>query len=102
MSADDRWQPGRLLAIARSFDTPLGLYATATLRLVLGAALFLVAPTSRAPAVLRVLGIVSLESRADRALRGCRCHRGGHPWKGRKGRVRIRGTSERASSAHLV
>src|SRR2546425_7940949 len=87
--------PGRLLAIARSFDTPLGLYATATLRLVLGAALFLVAPTSRASAVLRVLGIVSLESRADRALRGCRfrCHRGGHPLKGRKGRVRIRGTS---------
>jgi hypothetical protein len=51
--------PARLLAIARSFDTPLGLYAAAALRLVLGTALFLAAPASRAPRVLRVLGIVS-------------------------------------------
>ena len=51
--------PARLLAIARWLDTPLGLYAAAALRLVLGTALFLAAPASRAPRVLGVLGIVS-------------------------------------------
>lgn len=50
--------PPRLFAIVRSFQTPVGLYLAAALRLVLGAALFLAAPASRAPEFLRILGVV--------------------------------------------
>jgi hypothetical protein len=50
--------PTALLAISRPFLTPAGLYAAAAIRLVLGTALFLAAPTSRAPKALRVLGVV--------------------------------------------
>ena len=41
-----------------AFLTPAGLYAAAGLRLVLGTALFLAAPTSRTPKMLRILGVV--------------------------------------------
>jgi hypothetical protein len=50
--------PASLLTIARPFLTPAGLYAAAVLRLVLGTALFVSAPTSRAPKTLRCLGVV--------------------------------------------
>ena len=49
--------PERLIAFVRSFQTPAGLYFAAGLRLILGFALFVAAPTSRAPDVLRVLGV---------------------------------------------
>ena len=51
--------PFWLFAIARSFDTPIGLYAASGLRLIVGAILFLVAPRSRTPTALRVLGVVT-------------------------------------------
>ena len=50
--------PTFLLAISRPFLTPAGLYAAAALRLVLGTALFMAAPTSRAPKALRILGVI--------------------------------------------
>ena len=50
--------PPRLLAAVRHVQTPAGLYAIAALRLVFGAALFLAAPTSRAPETVRIVGIV--------------------------------------------
>lgn len=50
--------PARLLGIVRRFQTPAGLYAAAALRLALGVALFFAAPTSRAPQVVRILGVV--------------------------------------------
>ena len=50
--------PARILKIALWFQTPVGLYAASALRLVFGASLFLVAPGSREPHVLRVLGIL--------------------------------------------
>ncbi len=50
--------PSRLLAIVRSFQTPMGLYFAAALRVVLGVALFFAAPTSRAPGLIRILGVV--------------------------------------------
>jgi len=50
--------PASLLSISRPFLTPAGLYAAAGLRLVLGTALFLAAPPSRAPKTLRTLGVV--------------------------------------------
>lgn len=50
--------PAGLLGVVRRFESPAGLYAAAVLRLVLGVALFLAAPTSRAPGVVRVLSIL--------------------------------------------
>ena len=52
--------PARLLALIRRIQTPAGLYVVAALRLVLGVALLLVAPTSKAPDVLRILGILTV------------------------------------------
>jgi hypothetical protein len=50
--------PARLLEIVGKFQTPRGIYAATAIRLVLGVALFLAAPGSRAPALLEILGIV--------------------------------------------
>jgi hypothetical protein len=54
--------PERLVSFARSWQTPAGLYATALLRIVLGLLLLMVAPDSRAPDMLRILGVVILVS----------------------------------------
>jgi len=48
--------PERLLDLVRRFQTPTGLWAAAAIRVVLGLALFLAAPASRAPETLRILG----------------------------------------------
>ena len=50
--------PLRLLGIVRQFQRPAGLYAAAILRFVLGGALLLAAPTSRASEAVRILGII--------------------------------------------
>ncbi len=50
--------PERLVGFVRLWQTPLGLYSAAALRLVLGLALFLAAPPSKAPGVLRVAGVI--------------------------------------------
>jgi hypothetical protein len=52
--------PEALLRIARYFQTPWGLYTAAALRVVLGAALLLSAATSRAPRLIRAIGLVVL------------------------------------------
>ena len=49
--------PERLIVFVRSWQTPTGLYAAAGLRFVLGVALYLAAPDSKAPDALRVLGV---------------------------------------------
>ncbi len=54
------FSPTRLLNIVRHFQNPAGIYAAAALRIILGVALFLAAPTSRAPEVVRILGIIIL------------------------------------------
>jgi len=54
------FSPMRLLDIVRHFQSPAGVYAAAALRIILGVALFLAAPTSRAPEVVRILGIIIL------------------------------------------
>ena len=53
-------RPEAIIGIARHFETPAGLYFAAGLRILLGIALLLAAPTSRAPGVIRVLGVVVL------------------------------------------
>ena len=51
--------PARLFDVVRHVQTPVGLYAVATLRVFLGTALFLAAPASRAPDVLHFLGVIA-------------------------------------------
>ena len=51
--------PGILAALATALHGPLGLTLAAVVRLLLGAALFVAAPRSRAPLVFRVLGAVT-------------------------------------------
>jgi hypothetical protein len=46
-------------AVAAMFHGPFGLAAAAALRIVLGAALVIAAPQSRAPAGFRVLGVLA-------------------------------------------
>lgn len=48
--------PARLLDLVRRFQTPRGLYFAAAIRVIFGVALFLAAPASRAPGVIRILG----------------------------------------------
>lgn len=52
--------PAALLGIGRHFATPSGLYAAASLRILLGGSLFLAAATSRAPRAIRALGVFIL------------------------------------------
>ncbi|MEK6757450.1 MAG: hypothetical protein AABZ02_14960 [Bacteroidota bacterium] len=52
--------PSRLLAVARSFQTPAGLYFAAVFRFVLGVALLLAARTSRSPQIVYLLGLIIL------------------------------------------
>ena len=52
--------PSRFVDVVRSFQTPMGLYVVAALRVVLGTALFFAAPTSRAPELIFVVGVVIL------------------------------------------
>jgi len=53
------FSPLQLVIVVRHFQTPAGLYAAAALRLVFGVALLLAAPTSRAPAAVRLIGGIS-------------------------------------------
>jgi hypothetical protein len=48
--------PARLLATSHIFATPIGLAVTTAVRLIFGAVLFFVAPDSRAPEALHVIG----------------------------------------------
>jgi hypothetical protein len=48
--------PERLAVLAERLATPQGLYVAATLRVAIGLVLLRVAPASRAPLALRVLG----------------------------------------------
>ena len=60
LSALGLLSPTRLLDIVRHFQSPVGLYVAAALRIVLGLALFFAAPTSRSPKAVRILGIIIL------------------------------------------
>jgi hypothetical protein len=50
--------PRRLHAFVQRFETPAGLYAAAAFRLLLGLTLLLAAPDSRAPGIIRIIGII--------------------------------------------
>jgi hypothetical protein len=50
--------PMKLLNIVRRFQSPAGIFAAAAFRILLGVALFFAAPASRAPELIRILGII--------------------------------------------
>jgi hypothetical protein len=50
--------PSRLLGVVRYFQTPMGLYFAAAIRVLLGVALLFAAPTSRAPGLIYIVGVV--------------------------------------------
>ena len=50
--------PDLRLSLERSVMTPAGLYAIAALRIAIGLVFVLIAPASRAPRTLRVLGLI--------------------------------------------
>jgi hypothetical protein len=52
--------PGRLVGFVSSWQSPWGMYLAAALRLALGLALLFVAPGSRAPGLLWVLGVIAI------------------------------------------
>ena len=50
--------PSRLLDVVRYFQTPVGLYFAAGIRVLLGVALLFAAPASRAPGFIYILGFL--------------------------------------------
>lgn len=52
--------PSVLIALVAHLHGPFGLYFAAALRVLLGSALYLAAPRSRAPRVFRVLGALTI------------------------------------------
>jgi hypothetical protein len=54
--------PPRLLALVARAATQLGLYLIAGVRLLLGATLLIIAPSSNAPTYLQILGVVAIFS----------------------------------------
>ena len=52
--------PQRLLALVERSQSERGLYAVAAIRVVMGVVLFLAAAGSRAPAFLRILGVIAV------------------------------------------
>jgi hypothetical protein len=57
-SASSFAAPDLRLSLERSMMTPAGLYAISALRIAIGLVFVLVAPASRAPRTLRVLGLI--------------------------------------------
>ena len=52
--------PTRFVAFARQWQSTFHLYLAAAIRLVVGSALYIAAPESRAPFVLRILGVLTI------------------------------------------
>ena len=52
------FMPDSLITIGRYVATPVGLYVIAAIRVAIGLVLMLVAPTSRVPRTLRVVGAI--------------------------------------------
>jgi hypothetical protein len=54
------FSPDCLMTIGRHSVTPLGIYIVAALRIGIGLVLARVAPVSRAPTTLRILGVIAV------------------------------------------
>jgi hypothetical protein len=82
--------PSTLLRAADYATTPVGLYAAAALRIGIGIVLILVAPTSRAPKVIRVLGAIAVGAGVITALVGVDRVRAMVAWEAAQGTTLIR------------
>ena len=60
MGALGMFFPAKLLAFARLFEQQAGLWVAGVFRVIFGLALFLSAPTSHAPEIIRTLGVIIL------------------------------------------
>ena len=83
--------PDRLIAIAQYVLTPVGLYAIAALRVVMGLVLILVAPVSRAPRALRIIGGVILVAGLATPVFGLDRSRAVADWAATQSTVLLRG-----------
>lgn len=82
--------PESLLSVAEVFLTPTGLYLAAALRVVLGAALFMAAPGSRFPRMLRVIGVFILIAGLATPLIGVERARAIVEWETARGPMAMR------------
>lgn len=57
LGAVGMFSPARLIELVRRFQSPTGIWVAAGIRLVLGVALYVAAPASRAPEAIRALGV---------------------------------------------
>jgi hypothetical protein len=82
--------PDSLMAIGRYVVTPVGLYVIAALRVVIGLVLMLVAPISRVPRTLRVVGAVVLVAGLATPLFGVERTRAILDWESTQGTALVR------------
>lgn len=82
--------PSALLRGAEYVTTPIGLYAVAALRIGIGIVFINVAPTSRTPNLLRVLGAIAVGAGVITALVGVDRARAMLAWETAQGTTLIR------------
>jgi len=82
--------PDSLMTIGRYVATPVGLYVIAAVRVAIGLVLMLVAPTSRVPRTLRVVGAVVIVAGLATPLFGVERTRAILDWESTQGTALIR------------
>jgi hypothetical protein len=82
--------PSALLKVADYATTPIGLYAAAAVRIGIGSVLLLVAPTTRAPKLMRVFGAIAIGAGVVTALVGVDRARAILAWETAQGPTLIR------------
>jgi hypothetical protein len=82
--------PDRLLSIAPYVITPVGLYVVAGLRIAIGLVLMRVAPASRAPRVLQLVGAIVLIAGVALPFTGLERTRAIVAWESSQGSTAIR------------
>jgi hypothetical protein len=82
--------PSALLRAADYATTPIGLYAAAAIRIGIGIVLMLVAPTTRAPKLIRVFGGIAVVAGVITAFVGVDRARAILVWETAQGTILIR------------
>ena len=82
--------PDSLMTMGRYVATPVGLYVIAAIRVAIGVVLMLVAPTSRVPRTLRVVGAVVVVAGLATPLFGVERTRAILDWESTQGTALMR------------
>ena len=85
--------PSRLFALIRRIQTPTGLYFAAGFRILLGVALVIAAPTSRAPEAIRLFGGIAVVAGLSTPFFGLRRYRSLLEWWSTRGPLVLRAWS---------